>query len=171
MTQKRLWADHPLQNTYRSMINRCYCTVNTHFYNYGGRGIKVCDQWRLNRRNGGKTSEGFQNFIRDMGPRPSENYTLERINTNGNYEPKNCKWATKKEQALNRRKYQIIKLRGENHHQNKLTEKEVLEIKQELKNPRRGLITFLAKKYKVDRKNIYSIKKNESWAWLNDHST
>jgi DNA-binding XRE family transcriptional regulator len=75
------------------MIARCYNKNSTPFKDYGGRGIKVCDQW-LN---------SFDAFVADMGERPSLKHSIERINNDGNYEPSNCKWATMLEQSTNKR--------------------------------------------------------------------
>lgn len=84
---------HPLYRTWVSMRSRCNNPKVNNYHNYGGRGIKVCKEWQ----------ESFVTFIKDMGERP-RGYTLDRIDNDGNYCRENCKWSTKKEQALNRRK-------------------------------------------------------------------
>lgn len=82
----------PEYNSWAAAKYRCTNSNDDRWKDYGGRGIKFCDRW-LN---------SFEDFYADMGERP-KNSTLDRIDTNGNYEPSNCKWSTAKEQANNTR--------------------------------------------------------------------
>lgn len=83
----------PEYNTWRAMKQRCFCSKSINYQHYGGRGITVCDRWK----------KSFENFFEDMGKKPSPIYSMDRIDVNGNYEPNNCRWATPKEQAINKR--------------------------------------------------------------------
>ena len=80
-------------HSWKGMINRCTNKNHHKYSSYGARGITVCDRW-LN---------SLDNFIKDMGDRPSLDYSLDRINNDGNYEPSNCRWATRSQQMRNRR--------------------------------------------------------------------
>jgi hypothetical protein len=82
----------PEYQVWYAMLYRCHNNNCPQYFNYGGRGIQVCERWY-----------NFENFIIDMGRRPYSDYSLDRIDPNGNYEPNNCKWSTKIEQATNRR--------------------------------------------------------------------
>ncbi len=94
------------------MKARCLNPNNRGYKYYGGRGIKVCKRW-LN---------SFDNFLADMGPRPT-GMTLDRIDNNGNYTPKNCRWTTYVEQNNNTRKSQCYVLNGQIYTINQLAEK------------------------------------------------
>jgi hypothetical protein len=88
----------PEYRTYFGMKARCYNENTENYPRYGGRGITVCNRWL----------ESFENFFEDMGKKPSLNHSLDRINNDGNYEPGNCRWATKKEQSQNRANNRVL---------------------------------------------------------------
>lgn len=92
---KNGWKN-PAYGNWMGMIQRCYNPRSDSYYRYGGRGIKVCDRWL----NGTEDLSGFDCFVLDMGPRPSKRHQIDRYpNNDGDYEPGNCRWATKKQQG------------------------------------------------------------------------
>lgn len=81
-------------STWKNMKQRCLNKNSKNYERYGGRGITVCERWQ----------KSFNDFLMDMGEKPSKNHSIERINNEGDYEPSNCRWATPEEQRLNTRK-------------------------------------------------------------------
>lgn len=86
--------------SWRAMIDRCYRHKTNDYKNYGGRGISVCERWM-----------DFNLFLEDMGERPI-GFQIDRIDCNGNYEPSNCRWATIKQQSINKRTNKKLNFEG-----------------------------------------------------------
>lgn len=92
-------------NIYRRwqhMVQRCINPNDRDYARYGAKGIQVCERWR-----------DFTNFLSDMGIPPSEAHSIDRLDVYGNYEPNNCRWATSKQQANNRRSTVYLTIQGE----------------------------------------------------------
>jgi hypothetical protein len=96
-----MW-DTPIYAIWSSMLQRCENRGMPAYDRYGGRGIQVCDEWH-----------DFDVFYDDMGPRPDETYSLDRIDNDGDYCPGNCRWATKKQQSRNRADNRLLTFKGE----------------------------------------------------------
>jgi hypothetical protein len=128
----------PEYYSWGNMRSRCLNPNADDYRFYGGRGITICDSW-----------SSFENFLRDMGPKPGPKYTLERNDSNGNYEPGNCRWATNTEQNRNKRN-------------NKLTQNEVDQIRISYGQ---GSISHekLAEIYGVSTSLVTRIINNKAW--------
>ena len=134
-------------HVWTSMKTRCY-NENSKFYSdYGGRGIIVCDRWL----------HSFENFLFDMDARPSKNHTIERIENNGIYEQKNCKWATVKEQARNKRNNTRVEYGGRNRLLLEICEELGLKYKTVQQRIKRGWDINLAINTPHERQNKYRI--------------
>lgn len=127
---------------WKGIVKRCCNSNASGYYNYGERGIKVCDRW-LN----------FENFLEDMGE-PKEGESIDRINNNGNYEQSNCRWATKTTQMRNFRRNKLVEYNGEVHC---LSEwEEILEIN-------RGVLGYrLSHGWPIDKAFTAPIRKMRS---------
>lgn len=92
----------PEYSSWNSMRKRCSSPKIPNFPAYGGRGIKVCERWQ----------DSFAAFFKDVGPKPSPDHQLDRINTNGNYEPGNVRWVTRKQNCRNGRHNVVVTIEG-----------------------------------------------------------
>ena len=101
MTVKHRLSKTPEHLIWSAMNARCNNPNNKNYGRYGARGISVCERWK-----------SFEAFIADMGPRPSKTHSLDRRDNDGNYEPSNCRWATKVEQSYNRCTNKFFEYRG-----------------------------------------------------------
>jgi len=102
---------HPVYNVWASMRERCRNPNNRAWNSYGGRGIKICKRW-----------DDFETFAADMGPRPP-GYSLDRIDNDKGYSPENCRWASRREQQLNRRVAVYVEIEGRRYRAIELAEK------------------------------------------------
>lgn len=100
--KKTTTRNMPEYRNWHNMKNRCLNQNIPEYKWYGARGIRVCDRW-LN---------SFENFLADMGTRPSPKHSIDRIDNNGNYCPENCRWATQKQQSRNTRNNRKITING-----------------------------------------------------------
>lgn len=91
-----------IYNIWWAMRKRCTNPKAINYANYGGRGINICDRW-----------SNFDNFMADMGLPPTENHSIDRIDSDGNYEPNNCQWSTPIDQANNQRGNRVLTFNGE----------------------------------------------------------
>ena len=123
----------PEYRAWHALRGRCNNPKNPKYKDYGGRGITVCERWDV-----------FANFLADMGRKPSAIHSIDRIDVNGNYEPGNCRWATRKEQANNCRSNHEITFQGRTKNLTQWSEETGLPYLTLLMRIRRGWTAELA---------------------------
>ncbi len=99
----------PEWRSWYDMIRRTVDPKCPNWKSYGARGIRVCDWWDKDN------PDGFVNFLNDMGLKPTRNHRIDRIDNNGHYTPRNCRWSTHKENCRNTRKNRLLTSNGETH--------------------------------------------------------
>ncbi len=129
----------PTYKTWACMVARCVTTTNPDFHRYGARGIKVCERWL--------GPDGFKNFLADMGERPP-GMTLDRINNNDGYDLANCRWASRTEQARNRRS-------------TKLTAEDAVEIRE--RRARGETLPSIAAEFAVSLGCVDAVVRRATW--------
>lgn len=141
LIEGKSFYNKPWYNSYRAMMSRCYRTKDVSYRFYGGRGIKVCEEWH-----------DISKFEEWVNKHPFfDGATIDRVDTNGDYEPENCRWSTMFEQCKNRRNSIIIERNGERHN---ITEwAEIIGINRSTLNNRyargdRGERLFEERRYK-----------------------
>lgn len=135
---------------WRNMMTRCLNEKSNRYKNYGGRGIKICQRWL----------DDFMNFYNDMGPRPSVEHTLDRIDVDGDYCPENCRWATYAEQSQNTT---YNKFTADDIRNIRKEYQEFIDNIKETKKLRKDKIKEIADRFESKPSTIYGIIYRKTW--------
>ena len=142
---KHGYTGTPTYMSWQSCKARCFCPTSARYYLYGAKGVTMCARWR----------DSFQNFLEDMGERPSSDHVLSRVGDKGNYEKDNCRWITKRENSLE------CDLKGERNGKAKLTEDKVREARRLHASGVNN--TQIGKLLGVHRRTIADIINRKTW--------